>query len=86
LDANKQPQLEMEVRIFRDGVQINDSKPRPVEAREQADAGHPLASGELRLGPTMKPGDYVLQVIVTDKIAEEKYNVASQWMDFEVRQ
>jgi len=34
----------------------------------------------------MKPGDYVLQVIVTDKIAEEKYNVASQWMDFEVRQ
>jgi hypothetical protein len=45
-----------------------------------------VTAGEIRLGDTMKPGDYVLQVVVTDKLADEKYAVASQWMDFEVRQ
>jgi hypothetical protein len=33
----------------------------------------------------MKPGDYVLQVIVTDKMAKEKNQVATQSMDFEVQ-
>jgi hypothetical protein len=34
----------------------------------------------------MPPGDYVLQVVVTDKLAPEKYRIAAQSMDFEVRQ
>jgi VWFA-related protein len=86
LDANKKPQLEMETRIFRDGESIYQSAPRAVEGRELGDPAHLLSVGELRMGPTMKPGDYVLQIIVTDKLADEKYRVASQWMDFEVRQ
>jgi VWFA-related protein len=85
LDANQKPQLEVETRIFRDGVQINESKPRPVAASQQGDAAHLLSAGEIRLGDKIQPGDYVLQVVVTDKLADEKYNVASQWMDFEVR-
>lgn len=85
LDASQKPQLEMETRIFRDGVQINESKPRPVVADQQGDAVHLLTAGEIRLGAKMQPGDYILQVVVTDKLADEKYNVASQWMDFEVR-
>jgi hypothetical protein len=32
------------------------------------------------------PGDYVLQVVVMDKLAPEKYRIAAQSMDFEVRQ
>jgi hypothetical protein len=84
-DASQKPQLEMETRIFRDGVQINESKPRPVVASQQGDAAHLLAAAEIRLGAKIQPGDYVLQVVVTDKLADEKYNIASQWMDFEVR-
>ena len=30
------------------------------------------------------PGDYVLQVIVTDKLAKEKHRGATQAMDFEI--
>ena len=30
------------------------------------------------------PGEYVLQVVVTDKLAKEKHRTASQWIDFEV--
>jgi VWFA-related protein len=83
--ADKQPQLEMEARIFRDGVQINESKPHAPDTTQQGDAAHLLAGGEFRLGTAMKPGDYVLQVIVTDKLAAPDYHSASQWMDFEVR-
>ena len=36
-------------------------------------------------GKSVGPGDYVLQVIVTDKLAKEKYRVATQSMDFEIQ-
>jgi hypothetical protein len=29
----------------------------------------------------MAPGEYVLQVIVTDKLAKDKYARAGQWID-----
>jgi hypothetical protein len=32
----------------------------------------------------MSPGDYILQVIVTDPLAKEKYRTATQWIDFEI--
>ena len=43
---------------------------------------HLISGGVLRLGANMKPGDYVLQVVVTDKLAK---TTATQWSDFEVR-
>jgi len=30
------------------------------------------------------PGDYVLQVIVKDMLADEKHRTVTQWMDFEI--
>jgi hypothetical protein len=32
----------------------------------------------------MGAGDYVLQVVVTDKLAKEKYNSTSQFVQFEI--
>jgi hypothetical protein len=32
-----------------------------------------------------RDGDYVLQVIVTDKLASEKNRIAAQSMDFEIQ-
>ena len=85
-DAGKKPQLEVEARVFRDGVQINESAPRPADTAQQGDPAHLIAAGEFRLGSKMKPGDYVLQLVVTDKLADPENRVASQWMDFEVRE
>ena len=45
-----------------------------------------LGGGRMQLGDKITPGDYVLQVIVTDKLAKGKYAMATQSMDFEVRQ
>jgi VWFA-related protein len=85
-DAGKKPQLEVEARVFRDGVQLNQSQPHPADTTSLGDPAHLLTAGEFRLGTAMKPGDYVLQVIVTDKLADPDYRAASQWMDFEVRE
>jgi hypothetical protein len=32
----------------------------------------------------MQPGEYVLQIVVTDLLAKDKDRVATQWMDFEI--
>jgi VWFA-related protein len=76
-------QLESRTRVFRDGKQLYEGKPLPVTAPgEQKDPKNLIAAGRLQLGGKMAPGDYVLQVIVTDKLAPEKKQVASQWTDF----
>jgi hypothetical protein len=36
------------------------------------------------LGDEMQPGDYVLQIAVTDKLRKPKENSASQFVQFEI--
>jgi hypothetical protein len=41
------------------------------------------AATRIRLN-ALQPGEYVLQVVVTDALAPEKRRTATQWIDFEV--
>jgi VWFA-related protein len=79
------PNVETQLRLFRDGRQVYAGKLMPVVTEQQPDMKRLLAGGRLQLGTKMVPGDYVLQVVVTDNAAKEKYHIATQWMDFEVR-
>jgi VWFA-related protein len=79
------PNVETQLRLFRDGKQVYAGKAMPVVTEQQPDMKRLLAGGRLQLGTKMEPGDYVLQVAVTDNAAKEKYRIATQWMDFEVR-
>jgi hypothetical protein len=38
----------------------------------------------LPLGLGLGPGDYVLQIVVTDELAEGDRATATQWLDFEI--
>ena len=78
------PQLKTQVRMFRDGKQVLSGKETALDASNQPDLKRLPMTGALQLGSAMAPGEYVLQVIVTDPLAKEKYRVASQWIDFEV--
>ncbi len=85
LDANKQPQLQMQARLFRDGQLVYTGKPLPVDATGQTDPAHLLAGGRMKLGAGIAPGAYVLQVVVTDARAKEKkHATAAQLIDFEI--
>jgi hypothetical protein len=80
-----QPELESQTRLFRDGKMVYEGKVNGVAMNGQSDPKRLVAGGTLKLGPQIAPGDYVLQVIVTDKLARERYRTATQWMDFEIR-
>jgi len=41
-------------------------------------------NGAIELGENLLPGDYVLQMIVTDRSAAKKKNIATQYVQFEV--
>lgn len=84
-DNGKKTDLEVQTRLFRDGQEVYSGKPNPLEPGPTADPKLLLAGGRMQLGQKITPGDYVLQVIVTDKLAKEKYQVATQSMDFEIR-
>lgn len=84
-NSSKQAELELQTRLFRDGVQVYAGKPMPLVSTNQPDPKRLIGGGAMRLGPNMKPGDYTLQIVVTDKLAKDKFQTASQWMDFEVQ-
>ena len=82
--ATKQPQLTTQTKLFQDGKEIFAGAPRPYEVGAQTDLKRLVSGGRIMLGNILKPGEYVLQVIVTDALAKDKRRVATQWTDFEL--
>ncbi len=82
--TTRQPQLQSQVRLFRNGKQLFTGNPIPVDPSNQADLKRLGVGGALQLGTQMEPGEYVFQVVVTDLLAKEKNRVATQWIDFEI--
>jgi hypothetical protein len=83
--AGKAPDLESRIQILRDGRLVSTQNPGAI-SQVPWDSRRLVMSGQLTLGPDMVPGDYALQVTVTDKLAARQYSVASQWIDFEIVQ
>src|SRR5436190_1853999 len=84
LDAARRPQIETRIRIFRDGEAILEGKPTTFDLGGQTDLAHLKASGALALNASLPPGDYILQLIVTDHLAKPKQQIATQFVQFEV--
>jgi VWFA-related protein len=84
LDRAQKPQIQTQIRIFKDGKLFLNGKPNPFNAEGQTAAGQFSFAGALGLGNEMKPGDYVLQIVVIDNLAKEKRKLAAQWVQFEV--
>ena len=60
---------------------IYEGKPQPVPPAAGKNVN---VAGSVVLGKEMLPGDYVMQIVVTDKLAKEKYNTAGQFVQFEI--
>jgi VWFA-related protein len=78
------PALQIQMKLFRNGEQVFAGNPTPLDIGNQTDLKRLTAGGAVQLGSQMAPGEYILQVLVTDTLAKEKYQVASQWIDFDV--
>jgi VWFA-related protein len=80
------PRLESQIRLFKDGKQVYAGPSTPLVASSVDDAKRIEIAGQLHLTKELEVGQYVLQIIVTDRLAKTKYNTATQWTDFEVTQ
>ena len=69
------------ISVFRDGKLLLDGKPVPVNL-DPVSGGKVRATGAMSLPPEMQPGDYVLQVIVSDPASKGK--AAAQFVQFEL--
>ncbi len=84
LDQARVPRLASRIRVFRDGQLVLDGKPKAVETVGQKDVARLRDAGAVILGGKMLPGDYILQVVVTDELANPKQQIATQSIQFEV--
>lgn len=82
--TSHKPQLQAQFRLMRDGKQLYASKPATVGLVE-GESKYLAVQGAFRLSKHMEPGSYVLQLLVTDDLAPQKYKTATQWVDFEVK-
>ncbi|MDQ2855089.1 MAG: VWA domain-containing protein, partial [Acidobacteriota bacterium] len=78
------PDLRTQTRIFRDGKLIFTGEPAALEVAGQTDLKRLNGAARFHLGPELPPGEYVLEVIVSDNLAGEKQRTATQSIDFEV--
>ena len=70
-----QPHLSTQLRLFHDGQVVFTGKEFALEVK-QADLKRIMAGGAIKLGADMIPGEYVLQLTITDPLADE--NTASR--------
>jgi VWFA-related protein len=84
LNGDRQPQLTTQIRLFHDGHQVYEGKATPYDAGSEPDLKRLRAGGRIKLSAAAAPGEYFLQVTVTDLLARDTRNTASQWIDFEI--
>ena len=78
------PQLQTQVRLFRNGQHVFTGREIAFDSGSQTDLKRLRTSGAILLGTELEPGEYQLQLMVTDPLAKDKYRVATQWIDFEI--
>ncbi len=78
------PRLQTQTRLFRDGQSVFSSPPQPFDPGPQTTPARLGAGRRLQLGTQLPPGEYVLQIVVTDELVKGKRRTATQWIDFEI--
>jgi VWFA-related protein len=82
--ATGRPQLTVQARLFREGKEVYAGQPQPFDPGQQSAPERVEAAGRIQLGAALEPGEYVLQLVVTDALASKSNAVATQWIDFEL--
>lgn len=86
LAYNATPNLVLHTKLFRDGKILKAGAETAVDVTNKDRLGRTLITNVMRLTPELEPGDYYLQVTITDKTAKNRKPVVSQWVDFEIVQ
>jgi VWFA-related protein len=83
-DKENNSQITMRTRLFRDNKVIFEGKDAAIPPSQNPKSKIKKATGAINLGTEMEPGEYILQIIVTDKLARQKNQIATQYVQFEI--
>lgn len=83
-DSANKPKIFTQTRVFRDGNLVLNGQPKLLDINDQKNLNRLLFGGKLELGDKLKPGEYILQIIIKDDITKDKNNLAVQWIQFEI--
>jgi len=78
------PNLSTQTKIFRDGNVVYEGPLKPIDVAAQKDMDRIAAGGGVQLGTALEPGEYLLEVVVTEPSVKEKRRTATRWIDFEI--
>ena len=78
------PNLTTQVNIYREGKLVVEGKPTPADLQPQNDWSRINDFGYLKLNPALTPGDYLLQITVTDVAAGSTKATSTQYVEFEI--
>ncbi len=84
LDPGNRTNLITQAKLFYDGQQIFAGKEAPLNGQQPSKTNRIFAGGSIDLGANLKPGEYVMQVIVSDLLVNEKRRTSTQWINFEI--
>jgi VWFA-related protein len=82
--ASGRPKLKSRMNLFQNGKMIFAGKEMDYPLEDDADLRSLPLSGAIQLGAGMAPGEYVLQILVTDLAAKGNNRTKAQWQDFEI--
>jgi VWFA-related protein len=82
--ATNSPNLVMQTKLFRDGKSVKSGAETAINVTNQADLGRIMTTHAVRLTPDLEPGNYYLQILITDRAAKGKQPPVIQWVDFEI--
>lgn len=82
-ETGKLRNLVMEAKLFRDGRNVYSGPEVPIASVGLTDLTRVLASGVIKLKPEFEPGNYFLQIVVTEKDVQKATPVV-QWVDFQI--
>jgi VWFA-related protein len=82
--AAKEFQVGCQLRVFRNGKPFYTGTYGHIVSVSDPDPTRLLGVGVLSLGSSLSPGEYLMQIVVTDENAGPKKPPVAQWVDFEV--
>jgi len=86
--ANEKGQLRnlvMNAMLFRDDKVVYSGPEVPITVANQTDLTRVFTNSVIKLTPDLEPGNYYLQVTITDKDADKKKaGPVVQWIDFQI--
>jgi VWFA-related protein len=78
------PELETRMMLYRDGKRIYRGEVQRLQAPEGTNYGRVLTSGQFSMPADAAPGEYVLELVVIDRLAQSQDSAVRQVIDFEV--